>query len=570
MNLGGARGALQVENDSASQAADAGAGKSASLEALDEAWIASLSPRKQSLLNFILAQETIRAALARDLVVELGASEDADRNKLLPNSARVEVDSAKAAEALSAVRRLRDGVSAILVHNALQFLTETRQFLGLCFSKLSVGGVMIVTVPHQFLYERKLRLPSRRNSLHRRFYTPNTLLADIEEAIDPCECRVRFVGENDAEYNYRAKLDGDPGGGQDIVVALERISRPAWRPELDLDEHWARAPDKPSRFPALNPNEPALTGTVKPAPHEIRRIILVKLDHRGDFIMASEAFRTFREAFPKAEITLVCGPWNVAEANASGYFDKILPFDFFPEDDSARTVKPPREALIAGFAKEIEKQSYDLAVDLRLFDDTRPVLQAIKAADRAGFDRHDSFPWLTVRLAALSETEDTRPEESVIPASRFNASIGRHRTFEIRSETPGPLAGPERALIWGAYQDLVPGRYRFECLIEPLADDFEIAIDIVADFGKRRLAAGKFPVTAKSYPSLQLRVPEKTEKSELRLRGGATSPLGPFRFLGVRVVRAGLGKGLHQREAMTLLAHLVRLRLTDPYSIEVG
>src|SRR5271166_2394145 len=303
MSLSGARDTLQAENDSASQAADAGAGKNASLEALDEAWIASLSRRNQSLLKFILAQGAIRAALARDLVVELGASEDADRNKLLPNSARVEVDSAKAAEALSAVRRVRDGVSAILVHNALQFLTETRQFLGLCFSKLSVGGVMIVTVPDQFLYERKLRLPSRRNGLHRRFYTPNTLLADIEEAIDPCECRVRFVGENDAEYNYRAKLDGDPGGGQDIVVALERISRPAWRPELDLDEHWARAPDKPSRLPALNPNEPALTGTVKPAPHEIRRIILVKLDHRGDFIMASEAFRTFREAFPQAEIS---------------------------------------------------------------------------------------------------------------------------------------------------------------------------------------------------------------------------------------------------------------------------
>ena len=119
-------------------------------------------------------------------------------------------------------------------------------------------------------------------------------------------------------------------------------------------------------------------------------------------------------------------------------------------------------------------------------------MQAIRAADRAGFDRHDSFPWLTVRLAALSATEDARREEYVFPASRFTASIGRHRTFEIRWEDPGPLAGPERALIWGAYQDLVPGRYRFECLIEPLADDFEIAIDIIADFGKRKLAAGKF------------------------------------------------------------------------------
>ena len=111
MSLSGARDTLQAENDSASQAADAGAGRGASLESLDEAWIASLSRRNQSLLKFILAQGAIRAALARDLVVELRASEDADRNKLLPNSARIEVDSAKAAEALSAVRRLRDGVA---------------------------------------------------------------------------------------------------------------------------------------------------------------------------------------------------------------------------------------------------------------------------------------------------------------------------------------------------------------------------------------------------------------------------------------------------------------------------
>jgi hypothetical protein len=34
---------------------------------------------------------------------------------------------------------------------------------------------------------------------HRRFYTSNMLLADIEEAIDPAECRVRLLGEVDRD-----------------------------------------------------------------------------------------------------------------------------------------------------------------------------------------------------------------------------------------------------------------------------------------------------------------------------------------------------------------------------------
>ncbi len=205
--------------------------KRTSVEALGESWIASLTRRDRSLLYFILEQDALRAALTEGPVVELRASGDDRPGALLPYSASVEINSRDAGECQVAVRGLSGELRAIFIRNALQFLTETRQFLGLCFSKLCVGGMMIVVVPHQFLYERKLRLPSRRNPLHRRFYTSNTLLADIEEAIDPCECRVRFVGENDSGYNYRVGLSGDPGGGQDIVVALERIPLPAWRAE---------------------------------------------------------------------------------------------------------------------------------------------------------------------------------------------------------------------------------------------------------------------------------------------------------------------------------------------------
>ena len=47
-----------------------------------------------------------------------------------------------------------------------------------------------------------------------------------------------------------------------------------------------------------------------------------------------------------------------------------------------RTDWPQRDQLIARLVKDIKGKSWDLAVDLRLFDDTRPVLQAINARDR--------------------------------------------------------------------------------------------------------------------------------------------------------------------------------------------
>ena len=37
-------------------------------------------------------------------------------------------------------------------------------------------------------------------------------------------------------------------------------------------------------------------------------------------------------------MTLVCGSWNVAEAEPSGLFDEVIPFDFFP-----RTTRPVRK-----------------------------------------------------------------------------------------------------------------------------------------------------------------------------------------------------------------------------------
>jgi hypothetical protein len=480
----------------------------------------------------------------------------------------VDVNSGDASEALRAIHELKGDLRLILMHNALQFLIETGQFLGACFSKIAVGGMLIVSVPHQFLYERKLRLPSRRNRLHRRFYTPNTLMADIEEAIDPCECRVRFLGENDEGYDYRAGLSSEPAGGQDIVVALEKIARPSWRSELDKDELWTEFGMRPTRYIEVDRLAPAEIRTVAPDRQQIDRIILLKLDHRGDFIMAEEAFRALRKTFEAAEITLVCGRWNVAEATKFGLFDKVLEFDFFPEDDSAGLVPPPREVLIRSFANRIAGDPYDLAIDLRLYDDTRDLLQVVEARNRAGFDRHDLFPWLSIRLNIPSATADDRADGSVITANHFITSVGKHRAFEIRVDAPHRPQNGE-SLIWGPYKELKPGRYQLECLMEPLDEEFEVLFDVVCDEATRTILAGVLTISRGKHPQLCFQISEKVESFEFRIIGNAMFELKPFRFVGIRVVRQAVIRGIHQTEAMALLAHLVRLRLHNAYTTEL-
>ena len=104
-------------------------------------------------------------------------------------------------------------------------------------------------------------------------------------------------------------------------------------------------------------------------------------------------------------------------------------------------------------------KSYDLAIDLRLYDDTRELLRKIDARNRAGFDRFDDFPWMTIRLNTPSATDDDRGESAVMSATAFHTSLGNHRTYEIvyrriaatRGEPDaalGPVSGPQAGTLY--------------------------------------------------------------------------------------------------------------------------
>ena len=96
---------------------------------------------------------------------------------------------------------------------------------------IKVGGSVVITVPHQYLYERKLGLPSKLNAGHERFYTAAGLLLEIEDALEPNTYRVRHCIDNDRNYDYNVPLDKHPTGCYEVECVIQKIEPPKWELE---------------------------------------------------------------------------------------------------------------------------------------------------------------------------------------------------------------------------------------------------------------------------------------------------------------------------------------------------
>jgi ADP-heptose:LPS heptosyltransferase len=131
---------------------------------------------------------------------------------------------------------------------------------------------------------------------------------------------------------------------------------------------------------------------------EIKKILVVKLDHLGDVLLSLPAIRRLRQLFPDADITALVGNWSKSFLTHEPAIDRVLTYDGFFSADSS---KPPR--LLAEKEKqEITKwlagYRFDLAIDLRRHTETREFLTLSCARYTAGFANYNEFPWLTIAL----------------------------------------------------------------------------------------------------------------------------------------------------------------------------
>lgn len=87
-----------------------------------------------------------------------------------------------------------------------------------------IGGHIVIVVPHRDLYEKKLDLPSKFNSDHKRFYTPSSLLKEVEDSLPINSYRVRHLRDNDEGHNYSDAPEVHGRWLYEIELVIQRIS----------------------------------------------------------------------------------------------------------------------------------------------------------------------------------------------------------------------------------------------------------------------------------------------------------------------------------------------------------
>lgn len=447
-----------------------------------------------------------------------------------------------------------ESAHVLRVYRRLQDLPDYRAAIQRWFSKVAPGGYLIIVVPHAFLYERRLALPSPWNTQARRLYTPASLLAEVEEALVPNSYRVRWLGDADRGYAYDARRDQRPVSESDVVVVLERIDQPAW----DLSTSFGPIVTKQLTTTDFA-FEPARTRVELSVRQPAKRILIMKLDHLGDFIMGLPALERARQYFAGATIDLVVGTWNATMAREVGVADRVIEFNAFPRNS---TEEEPNVEATLGHFRALVVDDYDLAIDLRTDIDTRTLLRAVKAKVKAGIGTRSRFPFLDIALpldstrnAAENAREDRISHESFVG----QGSVQR-RHFSLRFEKE--KLERDYAIVWGPYLDLAPGDYIFDFYLD-LDDsrgDGLLKLDIALDRGA---SVAELYVSGPSTFQLTFRIDTPASIFEARIWAVDDHPPIGFNFYGGRLLRRAPSNVLHQSEYALLLIEHVKMRMID-------
>lgn len=122
---------------------------------------------------------------------------------------------------------------ALFVSHCLEHIEDYRASLADWYRVLRIGGYLLIFVPHKYLYERRPAPPSALNPDHKRFYTPCSLLAELEQSLPTNGYRVRHLADNDYGYDYDLPLDRHPRGCYEIELVVQKIARPWYSAQLE-------------------------------------------------------------------------------------------------------------------------------------------------------------------------------------------------------------------------------------------------------------------------------------------------------------------------------------------------
>jgi len=116
-----------------------------------------------------------------------------------------------------------------------------------------------------------------------------------------------------------------------------------------------------------------------------KKILAIKLDHRGDFILAIPAFSKLKARYPYSSIDLICGSFNKEIAESLKIFNNIYTIDFFKSKSSEPPGLSDKELNI--LLKKLDR--YDIAIDFRRHPDSRFLLTKINSKLKVGYKTFD-------------------------------------------------------------------------------------------------------------------------------------------------------------------------------------
>jgi ADP-heptose:LPS heptosyltransferase/GT2 family glycosyltransferase len=149
--------------------------------------------------------------------------------------------------------------------------------------------------------------------------------------------------------------------------------------------------------PDEEPVETIFAGHPLFRPADIKRILVVKVDHIGDFVTAIPAIRRLRQIFPSASIHVLASRAARALVELEDCVDEFIEFEFFRAISGLGPRQIDHEEYQA-LRNRLAPYRFDIAVDLRKHLDTRDVLRYTPARFLAGFDHMGQFPFLDIAL----------------------------------------------------------------------------------------------------------------------------------------------------------------------------
>jgi ADP-heptose:LPS heptosyltransferase len=303
-----------------------------------------------------------------------------------------------------------------------------------------------------------------------------------------------------------------------------------------------------------------------------RRLIVLKLDHYGDFLIGVPALKRLRQAFPTDHITLVCGSWNLELARRVSVADEVRTYDFFPENGALWTGQP-FEGLER--FREVCHGAFDVAVDLRVDEDTRFLLEHVEAATRCGICLRARYPFLDIVLPPQFERRETEGRWISIEPDRFESCMPRRTPFFHEND----FSVTNTHLVFGPYILLPRGRFRAHFGLRLLAalprlSRVRLVIDATRNAGDETVATGRVSWSHSGEPRgavLEFANDDPGALYEFRIHARGRPIRSRLRFFGVRIELIGGSTArfkrseLHIGEQISMLVDVIEQRTRTLY-----